>query len=368
MTSLNTAIQTMASPTPLSRQLTSFFANLLSTKMLRMAVLPVQTEALMLHLVVVTAMRGSCALARGPTHASLHRAKNRRQAAESVLPRRRLPQHYRDDRLQPKLCGRSRTSWFPLEMPYPIPDRHPILRTLHVAKPLTRYHGLYHHEPRLNMRQAQAVFPSFLLSDPATTRIERARGAMAQRAKATATTLPRLNPLGLGQVGGDLRFVVEPVGPPTSSTSIPTARTRSKLRSKLTAKTALGAIHAEVGTTVRRSRMRTCTILPKAAKESRTRKTMATFARRRASAAECGPLSGRRFSGQLPDGRSARLMASPGHHKPEYQPQAGNAPASDASPPHHPLNIPVAKKGPPTSLRRSSRNGRLRMQFSNVRR
>ncbi|KAK3364363.1 hypothetical protein B0T25DRAFT_61935 [Lasiosphaeria hispida] len=80
---------------------------------------------------------------------------------------------------------------------------------------------------------------------------------MAQRATATVTAITMLNSLGLGQSqDGWGLFAIESAGPPTRSTSILTARTRLKLRSKLTAKTALGAIYAEVGTTVRRSRIR----------------------------------------------------------------------------------------------------------------
>jgi hypothetical protein len=58
-----------------------------------------------------------------------------------------------------------------------------------------------------------------------------------------------------------------------------------KLRSKLTAKAVLGAIYARVDTTVRRPRMRTCTVLPKAANRGKMRRMMVTFARQPASAA-----------------------------------------------------------------------------------
>jgi hypothetical protein len=135
------------------------------------------------------------------------------------------------------------------------------------------------------MRQAQAVFPGFSLRAQATARIERARGAMTRRAKATAAAaaaaaaMRKLNPLCLdqSQVEVELRFVIESVGPLMHSVSVLMARTRLELHSKLTAKTALDAIYAEVDTTVQKSMMRTCIILSKVAKWSRTRSTMATF-------------------------------------------------------------------------------------------
>jgi hypothetical protein len=133
------------------------------------------------------------------------------------------------------------------------------------------------------MRQAQAVFPGFSLRAQATARIERARGAMTRRAKAAAAAavaaMRKLNPLCLdqSQVEVELRFVIESVGPLMHSVSVLMARTRLELHSKLTAKTALDAIYAEVDTTVQKSMMRTCIILSKVAKWSRTRSTMATF-------------------------------------------------------------------------------------------
>jgi molybdenum cofactor biosynthesis enzyme len=133
------------------------------------------------------------------------------------------------------------------------------------------------------MRQAQAVFPGFSLRAQATARIERARGAMTRRAKAAAAAavaaMRKLNPLCLdqSQVEVELRFVIESVGPLMHSVSVLMARTRLELHSKLTVKTALDAIYAEVDTTVQKSMMRTCIILSKVAKWSRTRSTMATF-------------------------------------------------------------------------------------------
>lgn len=67
------------------------------------------------------------------------------------------------------------------------------------------------------------------------------------------------------------------------STSILT--TRLKLRSKLTAKTVLGPIYPRVDTTVRKPKIRTCTVHPKAANGGKMRRTMVTFARQPASPA-----------------------------------------------------------------------------------
>jgi hypothetical protein len=102
------------------------------------------------------------------------------------------------------------------------------------------------------------------------------------------------------------------------------------------------------------------TIPPKAVKESRTRKRIATYARYRASAIRYHPLFSRRFLGQQLYGRFPWMMVSPSHDKPE------KAPAGNPSLPRHPLNNSIAKKGPPITLQRSSRNGHFRIQFSSI--
>lgn len=132
----------------------------------------------------------------------------------------------------------------------------------------------------------------------------------------------------------------------------PTAKTRS----------ALGAVLAIFDTSV--PMRRRTTVVVRTAAQRTARKMMATFARHRVSAAKHHRLSRPRLPGRPLDGRSARMMASPGHDKLEH------APAGDASLPRHPLisigkertaRVPVA-----TFDEWPLKNGHLMMQFSSV--